>query len=142
MGEIQEFYVWSWSSITTAGTSANIWDCKFPICAVPYAYMEDAEIKASIISEIAQYIGWEFKICMQGRYPERGYNDEEPVAPSLSGQFFAQGYRAAYVGFKGDRKNRRELHNFCRMYNATYICDRCVSEFLIISLYFLVLEIM
>ena len=35
------------------------------------------------------------------------------------------GYRAAFVGWKGDLKARRENHYFTQHYNAMLVCDSC-----------------
>ena len=68
----QEFYIWSWSSITTAGSQASIWDVKFPIVAIPYYYMEQHDVMMASFTEIAAYLTWEVRVLMYGRFPERG----------------------------------------------------------------------
>ena len=86
--------------------------------------MEIPEVKNGIIDEIARYLSWEVTVLMGGRHPCRGFYDED-----LGGneEYIAEGFLATYIGFKGDRKNRKELHVFTRNYASTYICDRCMA---------------
>ena len=62
----QEFYIWSWSSITTSGSGTDIWDVKFPICAIAYSIMEEPSVKKGIIAEVAKYLAWEVNIVIVG----------------------------------------------------------------------------
>ena len=40
----------------------------------------------------------------------------------------ANGFRAAFVAWKGDLKARRENHYFTQFYKATMVCDSCNAQ--------------
>ena len=45
-----------------------------------------------------------------------------------AGQPFANGWRLAFAGFKGDWEARYVIHKSKRFYNANWICDHCLAS--------------
>ena len=128
-----EFIVVSWSSATTTGSSADIWDVKFPILAISASYLRRASTKKMFYKQLAKYIAWEVGVLMVGTLPYRGFADEEfadEYFKAHGGDPIADGFQACYFGMKHDRKARREVHNFKRYYGSTFMCDGCFAVYL------------
>jgi len=122
-----EFYVLQFSSVMAV--DANVLDTKFPCIKIPHALMRDKEVKAAVMRRLADWVAWNMRILQEGCGPPHGYAHEPwPAGGSCSrlvGERIMGDYSAAYMGFKGDGKARKEAHGFQQSYNATRVCDRC-----------------
>eukprot|EP00959_Pyramimonas_sp_CCMP1952_P024095 505464-Pyramimonas_sp.AAC.1 len=126
----QEYYIWSWSSDLTAGTACT-WDTKFPICTIPYMLMSSKDTRFGVFKKMGELTAWVHDAWVSGRYPDIGFKGEEfdpkSLRYALRGKQIADGMCAIYVGVKGDRKSRKELHRFERHYGKSFICERCLA---------------
>ena len=125
-----EFIAWTWSSIHSAG-GGDSWDTKFPILLVPHARLKSKAAKRRVMSRVAHFIGWMVEVLMSGFMPMKGYYGEDFDSKSARyaarGAEIADGFQGAFVGFKADRKARRESHFFARRYGSTFICEGCCA---------------
>ena len=98
---------------------------------VPHTRLRSKAAKRATMSRVAHFIGWMIEVMMSGRMPMKGYYGEDFDSKSARyaarGTEIADGFQGAFVGFKADRKARRESHFFTRHYGSTFICEACCT---------------
>ena len=120
----EEATIWSWSSALTTGHSL---DSKHVMGLLPSSRMT-AESEHAMTAILAWSMG-----CMRsGTWPMTCPSGEPWPAGSFrahrAGQPLAQGWRAAFAGWKGDFKARHEVHRLRRFYSSNFICERCAAS--------------
>ena len=101
----RQLVVWSWSSCLAETSATNIWDVKFPFCAVPEEWVSDAADWKRVNAEITKIIADDFQRLMRD-----------------------DSLRAAFVGVRCDWKARKEIHDLKRHYLCNKICDKCLAS--------------
>ena len=69
--------MFSWSSIHTAGSMADVWDVKFPILAISATMLRRKATRIQFYDQIAKFFAWEVSVLMGGTLPEFGFLDSE-----------------------------------------------------------------
>ena len=114
-----ELMVWSWSSAMTRGDTMRT---KFLFAAIPAEFFPSKALKRLVHKELTKVIAWSCEALLAGRFHLKGFYGEPFTGwrRSMAGRVIAHLYRAAYCGWKGDWKARREAHFFKQHYNATF----------------------
>lgn len=126
----QEALIISMSSLISE-TSRNVWDSKLVLCMLMERSIHDATVRDAAMQDICSFLAWSIDACMAGIAPSCNYYGEEFLAGSVradaAGRLLAGGWAACYAGWKGDRKERKNLHHLDRNYLSTKICEYCLA---------------
>lgn len=121
----QKAWVYSISSACRKGASMKT---KLVILVV----RENKVIKEKTHDAIGLLMGYIMNTLMTGCFPKVDSEGCPFSAGSReavrAGQPFANGWRLAFAGFKGDWEARYVIHKSKRFYNANWICDHCLAS--------------
>ena len=125
-----EAIIWSMSSMVSK-TSRSVWDSKLLLCLVMERSVCDATVKDNAFEIICNFLAWSFKCCQQGIAPTLDFYGlpfpKASVWQNCASTQLANGWHGCYTGWKGDRKERKNLHHLHRNYNSTFICEHCLA---------------
>lgn len=123
-----EMQSWTWSSQLVKGDS---WDTKFLYAWLPYEYMSTPEWKKIVHRELCNFVQWCHEAGESGRFPLTGYYGEQfpdkSYRSQMRGQLLAGGWKFAFFAWKGDRKARKETHQFETGTGSAFVCDVCLA---------------
>ena len=120
-----ELSCWSISSLAVHG--GETMDAKFLVASIPSWRMPTKEVRELAMSRFLGVIAWSFQACLRGIFPSSGpfgmeldHGRQQPAGLPLPGN-----WRAAYIGWKGDRKARALEHRMRRTWQTTQCCEFC-----------------
>ena len=120
-----EHYAWSCESILS---SSDLWECKLPVAIIPHRRMQLKQTRKKVFKVMAEFIGFVMRIWCIGLLPPLGFYNESLHHRALEPNTeIARGWTTAFAGLKGDAKARREMHNYKRHYNSTFLCEDCLA---------------
>ena len=122
----QKAWVYSLSSTCRKGTSTTT---KF----VFVLFRDNMVVKNKTHDSIGKLVGYMIDTLMSGCFPFVDYmgNRFPPGSPAANraGTAFAEGWKMAFAGFKGDWEARVIVHKMSRYYRTTYICEHCMASY-------------
>ena len=122
----QKAWVYSLSSACRKGSSTTT---KF----VFVLFRDNMAIKNKTHDSVGHLVGYMVDTMMTGRFPLVDYlgNPFEPgsLDSMRAGRPFAEGWKLAFAGFKGDWEARVVVHKMSRYYRTTYICEHCMASY-------------
>ena len=120
--------MWSWSSALTSGSTV---ETKFPLTLLPTELMADKAVFHAIQTEVARVVAWSHEVSEVGRYPAMDMYGA-PFPPNSTrgrkaGALISQGWSGIYVGWKGDRLARGDVHlQVCQ--SSILGCPLCATK--------------
>lgn len=69
-----EYLVWSFSSALSSG---DVWDIKFPMVVLPHSAMHEDGVAAEVHRRVAKLAAWSLKHAAKGIFPDKGMDGEE-----------------------------------------------------------------
>ncbi len=123
-----EANMFTWASALTRGNTVL---SKFLLGFVWEWSMPTKKIRRHVNLEFCKYINFCLNALESGRGPAVGFYGENhrpgSNAAKLANQELCGGYRAVYVGWKGDQKARKNEHCFKRAWDSTFVCVDCAA---------------
>ena len=127
----QEAIVFSMSSFVS-GCSRLVWDNKLLLGILMERSVAEQPVKDEAMKTIGRLLARSFKLCHLGKKPKieyvhvsgDGWKDDGPDASSVD---LAGGWKGCFAGWKGDRKEGKNLFKFHRNYISTYVCELCLA---------------
>ena len=121
-----ELQVYSLSSLCVHGGES--WDGKFILATIPTWRMPTKAIRDAALHRLTSVLAWSFAACVEGVWPTAGPTADLPLTSdhaARAGQQLAAGWRASFIGWKGDRKARVADHKLARTRQTTQCCELC-----------------
>jgi hypothetical protein len=75
-------------------------------------------------------VGYQFEILLSGRHPTKGFKGAPltTMQHEKKGQWFAGGYRFAFLGLQLDTKEKVAQHHFKRNWQSNFLCEHCFGH--------------